>query len=283
LLLFCAFRASWKTLSFLPRPTRQRFKHPRLHFASNMSTSIPFGIQSYCFREFKDNAVVAGKVRDLGLESLELCAVHADLGNPAEVAKVTDIYRQAGVSIVSIGVQTFTGADSERAWFESAVATGAKHISCHFQVDSFAKAVPRVRRWSREFGIRVGIHCHGGYMFGGQEDVLTYLLELGGPEIGLCIDTAWAMQAAGAKAPLTWAKKFAGRVYGVHFKDFLFEKTGQWKDVIVGTGSLDLPAFMHELREGGFDGMAVIEYEADPENPDPALKRCVDSMRATIG
>ena len=248
-----------------------------------MSTSTPYGVQSWCFREFKDNHVVARKVRDLGLTSLELCDVHANLNDPAEAKKAAEIYRAAGVSIISIGVQTFTGADSERAWFESAAVIGAKHISCHFKVDSFARAVPRVRRWSREFGLRVGIHCHGGYMFGGQEDVLTYLIELGGPEIGLCIDTAWAMQAAGPEAPLKWAKKFAGRVYGVHFKDFIFEKTGQSRDVIVGTGNLDLPAFTAALREGGFDGMSVIEYESDPENPDPALKRCVESMRATIG
>jgi sugar phosphate isomerase/epimerase len=248
-----------------------------------MSTSIPYGVQSYCFREFKDNKVVAQKVRALGLDSIELCGVHADLGDPQAVKEVTEIYRAAGVSIVSIGVQTFTGADSERAWFESAAAAGAKHLSCHFKVDSFAKAVPQVRRWSREFGIRVAIHCHGGYMFGGQEDVLTYLIELGSPEIGLCIDTAWAMQAAGAKAPLNWARKFAGRVYGIHFKDFIFDKSGQWQDVIVGTGNLDLPAFTAALREGGFDGYAVIEYEAEPKSPDAALQRCVESMRATIG
>jgi sugar phosphate isomerase/epimerase len=248
-----------------------------------MSTSIPYGVQSWCFREFKDNRVVAHKVRDLGLNSIELCGIHADFNHPKSVVETTELYRAAGISIISIGVQTFTGADVERAWFESAATAGAKHISCHFKVDSFARAVPQVRRWSREFGVRVGIHCHGGYQFGGQEDVLTYLLDLGGPEIGLCIDTAWAMQAAGPKAPLDWAKKFAGRVYGVHFKDFIFDQAGQAKDVIVGTGNLDLPVFVATLREGGFDGMAVIEYEAEPENPDPALKRCVESMRATIG
>jgi sugar phosphate isomerase/epimerase len=42
---------------------------------------------------------------------------------------------------------------------------------------------------------------------------------------------------------------------------------------------LDLPEFIKALDETGFDGMAVIEYEADVENPVPALKRCVDSMR----
>jgi sugar phosphate isomerase/epimerase len=35
------------------------------------------------------------------------------------------------------------------------------------------------------------------------------------------------------------------------------------------------------LGETGFDGMAVLEYEADPENPVPALRRCVESVRRT--
>jgi len=41
-----------------------------------------------------------------------------------------------------------------------------------------------------------------------------------------------------------------------------------------------LPAFVAALEETGFDGMAVIEYEADPENPVPALTDCVNQMRA---
>ena len=186
-----------------------------------MSTPIPFGVQSYCFRAFKDNAVVARKVREIGLDSIELCGVHADLANLESVKNAVKIYRDAGVSIVSIGVQTFTGAESERVWFEAATAAGARHISCHFQVNTFQAAIARVRRWSREFGIRVGIHCHGGYSFGGQPDVLTYLLELGGPEIGLCIDTAWAMQIGPHLGnPVEWVKKFSGQIYGVHFKGF---------------------------------------------------------------
>jgi sugar phosphate isomerase/epimerase len=249
-----------------------------------MSPSISFGVQSYCFRAFKDNAVIAEKVRAIGLDRIEICGVHADLTQPEEFAKVVAIYRQAGVSIISIGVQTFTGDDTERVWFECAAKAGARHISCHFKIDSYLTAIPKVRRWSREFGIRVGIHCHGGYTFGGQPDVLTYLLELGGPEIGLCIDTAWALQIGPYLGkPVEWAKKFQGQIYGVHFKDFLFEANGQWKDVIVGTGNLDLPAFTRALSEGGFNGMAVVEYEGDVDNPDPALKRCVASMRAAIG
>lgn len=246
-----------------------------------MKKSLDFGVQSYCFRHFKDNATVAQKVRGIGLDKIELCGVHADFNQPENFPAIVDIYKKEGVSIISLGVQTFNGDDIEKSWFECAKIAGAKHISAHFRIDTYLRAIPRVRAWCREYGIKVGIHCHGGYMFGGQPDVLRHLIGLGTPEIGLFIDTAWCLQIGPNQGkPVEWAKEFAGRITGVHYKDFVFEPNGQWKDVIVGTGNLDLPAFVKALDDGGFDGVAVIEYEADVENPDPALKRCVESMRA---
>lgn len=240
-----------------------------------------FGVQSYCFRHFKDNAQVAQKVRDIGLDKIELCGVHADFNDPAKFQEQLKPYRDQGVECVSIGVQTFKGDDGERRWFECANAAGATHISAHFTVDTFRDAVPKTAALANEHGVRIGIHCHGGYMFGGSPDVVRHLLELGGDAIGVCIDTAWCMQIGpGRGNPVQWAKDFAGRVYGIHYKDFTFGRDAAFEDVIVGEGNLDLPAFITALEDGGFDGMAVIEYEADVENPVPALKRCVDKMRA---
>ena len=133
-----------------------------------MSAALDYGVQSFCFRHFKDNADVAQKVLEIGVKSIEVCAVHADFNDPAGWKDVVKTYNDAGVAIVSIGVQTFTGKDSDRDFFECAALAGAKHISCHFQIETFTKAIPQVRAWSREFGIRVGIHSHGGYHFGGQ-------------------------------------------------------------------------------------------------------------------
>ncbi|MGE9297306.1 MAG: sugar phosphate isomerase/epimerase family protein [Puniceicoccales bacterium] len=249
----------------------------------SLTPARDFGVQSYCFRNIKDNATVAAKVKEIGLDKIEVCAIHADFDDLEGWKKIVEIYRNAGVSIVSIGVQTFTGADNERTWFECAKAAGAKHISAHFKVDSFHTAIPRVQEWCREFGIRVGVHCHGGYMFGGSQDVLDHLLALGGPEIGVWIDTAGCMQIGPNNGnPIAWAEKYAGKIYGVHYKDFVFEPNAKWKDVVVGTGTLDLPAFVAALEKSGFDGAAVIEYEGDPENPVPALKECVKSMRAAV-
>lgn len=246
------------------------------------SPARDFGVQSYCFRETKDNADLAKKVRQIGVDKLEICGVHADFNRPETFGEVVRIHRDAGVKIVSLGVQTFTGNTAvERQWFECAKIAGAKYISAHFTVGTYLDAIPAAVRLAEEFDVKIAIHCHGGYMFGGSADVLEHLLKLGGPRIGLNIDTAWCMQLGPHHGkPVEWAKKFAGRIYGIHYKDFTFDKNAAWHDVVVGTGNLDLPAFVKALEDGGFDGFAVIEYEADPENPVPALTECVQKMRA---
>jgi sugar phosphate isomerase/epimerase len=242
---------------------------------------MDFGVQSYCFRDFKDNTDVAKKVRQIGVDKIEICGVHADLSKPDAFKDVVKIYSDAGVSIISLGVQTFTGADSEEAWFECAKIAGAKHISAHFRVDSYPTATKKTAALCRKYGMKVGIHCHGGYMFGGSPDVIEHLIGLGEGEIGLCIDTAWCMQIGPRQGdPVKWVERFAGKIYGIHYKDFTFDKKAMWTDVVVGTGNLDLPAFVAALRKANFDGMSVIEYEADPANPVPALTECVKSMRA---
>ncbi|MBC2595605.1 sugar phosphate isomerase/epimerase [Ruficoccus amylovorans] len=248
-----------------------------------MSQAIQLGVQSYCFRNFKDNADVASKVKEIGLDRVEVCAIHANFHDLEGWKNVVKTYEDAGVKIVSIGVETLHGDPAERDLFECVKLAGAKHISVHFKVESYVRAIAQTRQLAREYGVKVGIHCHGGYMFGGQPDVLDHLIGLGAPEIGLCMDTAWCMQI-GPKLgqPIEWLKRYAGHLTGIHFKDFVFEKNGQWKDTVVGQGNLDLPAYAKTVTDSGFGGMAVIEYEADPQNPVPALKNCVEQMKKVL-
>jgi sugar phosphate isomerase/epimerase len=242
--------------------------------------ALNFGVQSWCFRNFKDPAACARKVREIGLDRMEICGVHADFNKPQDFKKVVDTIKNEGVSLVSMGVQTFVGADNERDWFECARIGGFNHISAHFKVDTFSTAVPKTVKLAEEFNLRIGIHCHGGYMFGGSPDVLDHLLKIGGPRIGINIDTAWCMQIGPNQGnPVKWVERYKGRIYGVHYKDFTFDRNGQFNDVVVGTGNLDLKGFVDALTKANFDGMAVIEYEAQPENPVGPLKECVQQMR----
>lgn len=243
---------------------------------------LDFGVQSYCFRNFRDNREVAAMARQIGVTQIELCDVHADFDDPDGFTRVVEIYRDAGVQVVSIGVQT-VGSDQERVrrWFECLKLAGARHMSVHFRIADYLQTIPATAALAEEFNVRVGIHCHGGWHFGGAPEVLSHLLMLGGARIGVNIDTAWCMQIGPRFGkPIEWVReRFAGRVYGVHLKDFVFERNGQWRDTVVGDGNLDLPGLLLALRETGFDGMAVVEYEADPADPVPALSRCVERIR----
>jgi sugar phosphate isomerase/epimerase len=219
------------------------------------------GVQSWSLRHHKDNAGVIASLKQLGATSLELCGAHCRFDEAADHAPVIKAYQDAGLRIDSIGVQTFTGdVAKEKRWFDFAKAAGARFISAHFTVGTFPNAVKVVQGLSEATGIKVAIHCHGGYMFGGSFDVIDHLMTIGGPHIGVCIDTAWCLQSGHAD-PVQWVKKWGSKVLGVHYKDFVFDRAGAWKEVVIGQGCLKLTDFVHALEDVGFDGYAVYEYE----------------------
>ena len=149
-------------------------------------------------------------------------------------------------------------------------AAGARHISAHFTVATFQTAVPATARLCDEFDIRIGIHCHGGYMFGGSPDVLEHLCKLGGPKIGINLDTAWCMQIGPNGNPIQWVReRFKGKIFGVHFKDFVFDKRAQWSDVVVGEGNLDLPGFVRGAGGNEFRRNGRHRIRSRPRKPRP--------------
>ncbi len=244
-----------------------------------ISPARDVGVQSWSLRHFKDLSALIAQYKTLGATAIEICGVHVNFDDPANHAAVIAPLKAAGIRIRSMGVQTFTGDEAaERNWFAFAKAAGVETITAHFRVDSFTKAVPIAARLAAEHGVKLGIHCHGGYMFGGSTDIIDHLMALGGDRIGICIDTAWCMQAAGD--PVAWAKKYAGRVYGVHYKDFTFKNDGKWSEVITGRGALKLAELVHTLEETGFAGTAVVEYEANEQNPVGDIAECLKAIAA---
>ena len=95
--------------------------------------------------------------------------------------------------------------------------------------------------------------------------------------VGLCLDTAWALHSH--EDPIKMAEQFGKRLHGVHIKDFAFSPDGAHKDVVVGTGNLDLGALFEAMNAADFAGAVVLEYEGDVEDPVPALKQCVEAVR----
>jgi len=243
-----------------------------------MDVANTLAVQSWCLRKFKKTDEVIARVKELGLKRLELCGVHADFNTPAGFDDLIAAYRQAGITISSLGVEGF-GPDEAHARnrFEFARKAGCRVISANFAPATFLAALPVVYKLCEEYRINLGIHNHGGYHWLGSGEILNWVFSFTRPCIGLNMDTAWALDAR--QDPLKWAETYANRLYAVHIKDFVFDRARKSTDVVVGTGNLDLPKLLAQLKAGGFKGEMILEYEGDVDNPIPALAQCVEAIR----
>jgi sugar phosphate isomerase/epimerase len=237
-------------------------------------------VQSYCFRNFTAIPDLIAQIKALGLTRTELCGVHIDFNKPETHPAILQQFKDAGIQIASIGVNYFHGDPQEEGWFEFAKAAGASMISTHFVLGKIPAVFDTCARLAEQYDINLGIHNHGGYDWLGNVAMIEHLLKHLHPRIGLCLDTAWCLQAAGN--PVEWAEKFRGRLYGLHIKDFVFDRAGKWSDVIVGTGNLDLPAFLKAALDAPKLSAVTLEFEGKPENPGPELQQCIAAVRAAL-
>ena len=110
--------------------------------------------------------------------------------------------------------------------------------------------------------------------------MLSHVFVMTVPEIGLCLDTAHAL-AAGEK-PLEWIDRFRNRLYSLHVKDFIFDRSGKPEDVVVGEGNLPLTNLLQKLRDMNFDRPVILEYEGNPANPVPEIKKCLQELSGAL-
>jgi inosose dehydratase len=237
------------------------------------------GIQSYCFRGFGSNDEVITHLTDSGVTTTELCGVHVDFSAESTFAGVIDTYKQSGIRIVSIGVETLKDEEAtERKRFEFVKLAGARHLSVDFKPDTSPASWKTAERLAEEYDVYLGIHNHGGRHWLGSTEFLDHVFANTGNRIGLCLDTAWALDSR--EDPIKMAERYSDRLYGVHIKDFAFDRARNPEDVIVGQGNLDLPGLLKLIESNENVKMTVLEYEGDVEDPVPALKECVDAVRA---
>jgi len=234
-------------------------------------------VQTWTFRHWKENEKVIDAVKESGLSGVEMCGFHFDpaQGSQKEVLRQ---YQECGISVVSFGVHVF-GPDeaADRKVFEFATLAGFPAISAHFPLGA---SIEKYDKLAAVYGKKLAIHNHGRKHHHGSIQALEAVFCTTSEHIGLCLDTAWAMDAG--EDPLKMAEKFQNRLYGVHFKDFVFDKAGRPEDVVLGTGNLDLEALIRFLSQTGYDGPLTLEYEGDEKNPVPANKKCVEALRRAI-
>jgi len=235
-------------------------------------------IQSWCFRTYETHDKVIEALKACDVRCVELTTRHVFAGGksyPGGPQALVDFYLERGITISGYGLHVFSeGTEADARWLmELARAAGFGSLAADFKPGG----VEQAERLAAEYGVKVALHNHGRRHRYGPAWAIEEVLSATSPNIGLCLDTAWAIDSG--DDPVALARKHADRLYGVHVKDFVFDRAGKPEDIIVGTGNLDLPTFLGTLKEIGFAGAFTLEYEGDVENPIPATKQCVQAIR----
>src|SRR5262249_51620146 len=139
-----------------------------------------------------------------------------------------------------------------------------------------------------EYKIAIAIHPHGPQ---GKNlhrwysaEVILEAVKNHNVLIGTCLDTGHLIRCDVEPFnkkldPAEQVRVMGKRNFGMHLKDHDNKKD---TDVVYGEGALDVPAVLKALREVGFKGYISIEYEANPQDPSPDMKACVDVFKESV-
>ena len=147
----------------------------------------------------------------------------------------------------------------------------------------FARGCETIARAVRDAtGLRTVFHPHSAGFVETPWEVDELMRRTDPSLVGLCLDTGHLMLGGGD--PLEIYRRYADRVWHVHFKDFdprVFRRTrgGSWNYFEamrqgifceLGRGAVDFAALLRELREHGYDDWVVVEQDVLPGMGSPA-------------
>ena len=244
-----------------------------------MSAAFRLGIQSYTFRTYRAFPDLVDALTQCELSFVEIWPGHLSARHGRDDKRAAAaLLAQNGITMDAYGQVVFKGDEgADREAMEFASECGIAAITA----DIDPEAYDTTQKLCDEYDINLALHNHGRNHRYGTVEQLRQAFSRTGPRVGLCLDTGWLIDAGGD--PLEALDEFGDRLYGVHLKDFAYDGNNvNRQDVIIGTGGLDLPAFMQKLNAMDYDGYLSIEYEGDADNPIPNMKKCVAAAREAI-
>lgn len=257
---------------------------------NNQAKGDPFGgftvgVQSYSFRNFGlEQALV--KTQELGLHFIEFFRNHVPLKSTDEqINAVRAMCIKYDITPIAFGVEGFTKDHAaNRRIFEFARKLGIRYLSADPSPDSFDS----LDRLVSDFGIGIAIHPHGpaGKQLHRWYSAEVIMQAVGKHHrlIGTCLDTGHLIRSAQEPFnrrldPAQQIRHMGARNFGLHLKDHDNQKR---TDVVYGRGVLNVAEVLRALREVKFQGYISLEYEANPANPSPDMRACLEVFREAV-
>jgi sugar phosphate isomerase/epimerase len=264
---------------------------PALADAAAVQEKDPFGgftvgIQSYSFRNFQPLEKALEQIQMLGVRNVELYRQHVPpTATEAQLKAVRGLLEKYRVTPVAFGVERFTKDHAaNRRLFEFARNLGVRYLTADPDPDSFDSLDKLVA----EFNIGIAIHPHGpaGKQLHRWYSAETIMDAVRNRHrlIGSCLDTGHLIRSAQDPFnrkldPAQQVRAMGARNFGLHLKD---HDNKRRTDVVFGRGVLNVPDVLRALREVKFQGYIAIEYEANPNNPTPDIRACLDVFREAV-
>jgi sugar phosphate isomerase/epimerase len=179
--------------------------------------------------------------------------------SPSGIGRMKKMLRDKGLSMESVYVDARDAAGWKK-YFNLAKALGARYLTCEPSRDQWDLA----DSLAGVYGIPVAIHEHSREQsaYWHPDSVLAALK--GHPNFGACADLGhWARSGLD---PVECLQKLKGHILGIHLKDIDSLNDPNAADVIVGTGVINYPAVVRELKSQGYKGMIYMECEHKMDN-----------------
>jgi sugar phosphate isomerase/epimerase len=242
--------------------------------------SLKVGMTSYTTREYPLEASIK-ILKSLGVGYVSIKDVHLPLGSTKEERKAArGRIEKAGLTIMGCGVISLKNNEAEiRRALEYVRDLGAATAV----VSPEPAALPALNKVIKDFDLRVAIHNHGpeDKKFPAPSDVYDAIQSLD-TKIGLCIDVGHTFRTG--MDPAGAIRKYAKRLYDVHIKDIAPDASARlnYKNVPLGTGVIDVAAYLKALVEIRYAHHVALEYEAEPENPVAGMAACFGFIRGFL-
>ena len=237
------------------------------------------GVQSFTYREFD----VSGMCRALsgtGVSAVELCHEHVTpASDPDAVDGVREELASAGLDVCGYGVVDFEAGDEDEVRETLSLVDRLGGDYCSLEFPPGDESIRETLLSSAaEFGLDLAVHNHGPDATYATVDEVASVLDAADDRLGACVDIGHYFRSG--ETPADVIPRLGDRVLALHLKDFVDEET----EAVPGNGQLDVAELLALLDgETSLSQPLVVEYEADPENPTPAVVEAVETVERATG
>lgn len=244
-------------------------------------------MQSYSFHKFP-LVDALDKTQELGLKYIEVYPGHKLGGkwgdkvfdfnlDPQTQKEIRDLAASKGITIVGTGVYVADKPEDWKKMFKFAKDMNLEFITCEPALEEW----DMVEQLADENNIKISVHNHPQPSTYWTPKNLLKAIDGRSPLIGSCSDVGhWRREGLNQ---IECLDELNGRVISLHFKDIAPKEEGvaEQHDVIWGTGILDVPGMMKQLKKQNFKGVFSIEYEYNWDNSVPDIKKCIQYFNQT--